>query len=99
MLEDQESLIEQLQQRSATLRRLLEEEEILLEEYHRLGQQVTEEANHTYQALLDLIEQTADAIGHSETEVVSHCLKELKVQQPEEPALTTHVRHLLLKGT
>ncbi|CAE7215721.1 GIP, partial [Symbiodinium necroappetens] len=68
LLEDQQDMIEELQDRSLVLRRLLEEEEILLEEYRRRGYQVNQEADHAHQMLVDLIEQTGDTVKQLEDE-------------------------------
>eukprot|EP00439_Symbiodinium_sp_Y106_P069658 s1140_g12.t1 len=82
--EDQRDLLEELQQRAVVLRRLLEEEEIILEEYRRMGKQVTEEANHTHQMLVDMIEQTADAMIQAEENEVRCCyLKGINADQQE----------------
>ena len=60
LVEDQQDMIAELEEKSLVLRRLLEEEEILLEEYRRMGNMVNEEADHAHQMLVDLIEQTGD---------------------------------------
>ena len=80
LAEDQRDLLEELQERSVVLRRLLEEEEILLEQYRRVGQHVTEEADHTHQVLLDMIEQTSDAILQVEDDTVVRSLKGIRVE-------------------
>ncbi|OLQ06917.1 Copia protein [Symbiodinium microadriaticum] len=75
LIEDQQDLIDELQDRALVLRRLLEEEEILLEEYRRKGHQVNDEADHAHQMLVDLIEQTGDTMKHLESEQESRWLK------------------------
>eukprot|EP00439_Symbiodinium_sp_Y106_P022529 s5312_g2.t2 len=80
LAEDQRDLLEELQERSVVLRRLLEEEEILLEQYRRVGQHVTEEADHTHQVLLDMIEQASDAILQVEEDTVVRSLKGMRVE-------------------
>ena len=75
LIEDQQDLIDELQDRALVLRRLLEEEEILLEEYRRKGHQVNDEADHAHQMLVDLIEQTGDTMKQLEDEQEGRWLK------------------------
>ena len=79
LIEDQQDLIDELQDRALTLRRLLEEEEILLEEYRSKGHQVNDEADHAHQMLVDMIEQTGDTMKQLE-DVQEH--KWLKTAMP-----------------
>ncbi|CAE7577689.1 RE1 [Symbiodinium sp. CCMP2456] len=92
--EDQKDLLEELQERATTLRRLLEEEEILLKEYRRMGRQVTEEASHTHQLLIDMIEQTADEITRAEREEATCCLKGIMSEPSEGPDVEDIEKHL-----
>ncbi|CAE7876411.1 TY5A [Symbiodinium sp. KB8] len=92
--EDQRDLLEELQERSLSLRRLLEEEEILLEEYRRMAKQVTEEANNTHQVLIDMMEQTAEAITGQEEDNAINILKGIQVEQPETDGIDDIEKHL-----
>ncbi|CAE7890279.1 GIP, partial [Symbiodinium necroappetens] len=92
--EDQQDLLEELQERSVTLRRLLEEEEILLEEYHRMGKQVTQEADLTHQLLVDMIEQTADEMVQAEGEEIARCLKGISCDTPDNQEIDDVEKHL-----
>ena len=92
--DDQRDLLEELQDRSLELRRLLEEEEILLEEYHRMGKQVTEEANHTHQLLVDMMEQAADAVTKKEEDNAACCLKGIQTGPQEPDGIEDIEKHL-----
>ncbi|CAE7242183.1 unnamed protein product, partial [Symbiodinium sp. CCMP2456] len=92
--EDQKDLLDDMQERSLALRRLLEEEEILLEEYRRLGKQVTEEVDQTHQMIIDMMEQTGDAVGHVEQQEVEHCLKGFQTEELEDNTLDDVEKHL-----
>ncbi|CAE7352485.1 RE1, partial [Symbiodinium necroappetens] len=92
--EDQRDLLEELQERSTTLRRLLEEEEILVEEYRRMGKQVTEEAQHTHQLLVDMMEQTTDELNRAENEEVDLCLKGAQCEPDESGEIDDVENHL-----
>ncbi|CAE7236757.1 RE1 [Symbiodinium sp. CCMP2456] len=92
--EDQKDLLDDMQERSLALRRLLEEEEILLEEYRRLGKQVTEEVDQTHQMIIDMMEQTGDAVGHAERQEVEHCLKGFQTEELEDNTLDDVEKHL-----
>ncbi|CAE7214330.1 RE1 [Symbiodinium microadriaticum] len=92
--EDQRDLLEELQDRSLALRRLLEEEEILLEEYRRMAKQVTEEAENTHQVLIDMMEQTAEAITSQEEDREINLLKGMQVEQQEMDGIDDIEKHL-----
>ena len=92
--EDQRDLLEELQERSVTLRRLLEEEEILVEEYRRMGKQVTEEAQHTHQLLVDMMEQTTDELNRAENEEVDLCLKAAQYEPDGSGEIDDMEKHL-----
>ena len=76
------------------MRRPLEEEEILLEEYRRMAKQVTEEANNTHQVLIDMMEQTAEAIAGQEEDNAINILKGIQVEQPETDCIDDIEKHL-----
>eukprot|EP00439_Symbiodinium_sp_Y106_P044585 s732_g5.t1 len=94
LTEEQNDLIEELQERSLRLRRLLEEEEILREEYRRMGRQVNDEADNAHQMLVDLIEQTGDTMLEAEADVQQSCLRSAIVTDNEESGIDDVERYL-----
>ena len=94
LVEDQQDMIAELEEKSLVLRRLLEEEEILLEEYRRMGNMVNEEADHAHQMLVDLIEQTGDTMKEMEREVEVRQLKAALRSDEDETAIDDVEKYL-----
>ncbi|CAE7714237.1 unnamed protein product, partial [Symbiodinium necroappetens] len=87
VIEDQEDLIEELSERAATLRRLLEEEEILAEQVRRAGDCVQAEASHVRDLVEDMLDEVGKGLEHCQAQRELRCLKAIQAgeQTTEEP--------------
>ncbi|CAE7189867.1 TY5A [Symbiodinium sp. KB8] len=87
VIEDQESLIEELSERAASLRRLLEEEEILAEQVRRAGESVHDEASHVRDLVEDMLDEVGKGLEHCQVQRELRCLKAIQAgeQTAEEP--------------
>ncbi|OLQ10709.1 Retrovirus-related Pol polyprotein from transposon TNT 1-94 [Symbiodinium microadriaticum] len=87
VIEDQEGLIEELSERAATLRTLLEEEEILAEQVRRAGDCVQAEASHVRDLVEDMLDEVGKGLEHCQAQRELRCLKAIHAgeQASEEP--------------
>ncbi|CAE7467813.1 RE1 [Symbiodinium necroappetens] len=87
VIEDQEGLIEELSERAASLRRLLEEEEILAEQVRRAGESVHDEASHVRDLVEDMLDEVGKGLEHCQVQRELRCLKAIQAgeQTTEEP--------------
>ena len=83
LTEDQEQLIEDLEERSARLRLLLEEEEALLEECRRAGVQAADEVENVRGILEDMIEDVTKHKRVLRQEQQLRCLRAATMAQGE----------------
>ena len=83
LTEDQEQLIEDLEERSARLRLLLEEEEALLEECRRAGVQAADEVENVRGILEDMIEDITKHKRVLRQEQQLRCLRAATMAQSE----------------
>ena len=81
--EDQEQLIEDLEERSARLRLLLEEEEALAEECRRAGAHVGDEVENVRGILEDMIEEVSKYRSGLRGDLEQRCLKAAAVTSSE----------------
>eukprot|EP00439_Symbiodinium_sp_Y106_P022158 s6090_g2.t1 len=83
LTEDQQQLLEDLEERSARLRLLLEEEDALLEECRRAGRLVGDEVENVRGILEDMMEEIATIRKTSHGTQQQHCLRAAAVAQDQ----------------
>ena len=84
MTEDQDQLLEDLQERSERLRWMIEEEELLAEECHRAGQQVSDEVDHVRAYLDDMLDEVSRLKAAASSRDLEVCLRALNgVEEPD----------------
>ncbi|CAE7519209.1 unnamed protein product [Symbiodinium sp. CCMP2592] len=83
LTEEQDHLLQDLQDRSSRLRLLLEEEQALLEECKRAGQDVTDEVEHVTVSIEDMIQEVVEKQGARENEAHDRLLKATEISEED----------------